>query len=256
MQAARADRVFYCALAALSVLFLAAQQHAAGFRRHYPPVNEITAAPDAAMETLGFVSFGLRRLGSDISFIRLMQYYGTKEGVSGEMAEYAMYGLAERQVSLYDKGSYPQLYDRARRVLFLDPYNKFAALYASCSLAFNLDRPDEALRLLFFARRYMPLDTGYNACIAAIGFSKARNPQQAADLLDGAVNDPDCPSMVKQLAAFLNKRIKRYSRAYAIYQDLYLTSKDAGYVKNSREQMIRLLPVLKKEGLPVPPPAR
>ncbi len=103
------------------------------------------------------------------------------------------------------------------------------------------------------ARRYLPNDTGYNSVIAAIGFSKAQNPEQAAELLDTAVRDPDCPSMVKQLAAFLNKRIKRYSRAYAIYQDLYLTSKDPGYVKNAEEQMIKLIPIMRREGLPVPP---
>lgn len=249
----RADRVFFIALFALAVSLAAAQYGVSGLRRGYPPVNEIQAAPGNAMETLAFVSLGLRRLGADINFIRLMQYYGTKEGVNAEMTEYYVYGLAERQPADYDKGNYPELYERAQRVLSLDPYYKYAALYASCSLAFNLDRPDEALKLLFFARRYMPGDVGYNACIAAIGFSKSKNPEQAADMLDGPVREPDCPSMVKQLAAFLNKRIKRYARAYEIYQDLYFTSKDAGYVKNAREQMQKLAPLIRRQGQRVPP---
>jgi tetratricopeptide (TPR) repeat protein len=246
-------KYFAIFLAILTALFLGIQHGVSGYRLNYPQASEIKSLPGTEMEDMAFLSLGLRRLGADINFIRLMQYYGSNEGAGDEMSEYSVYGLAPVVAADYEGGKYPELYARAVHVFSLDSYFRFAVLYASGALAFNLNRPEEALNLLYMARRYSPNDLRYNTYIAAIGFSKSNDPEKTADLLDTVIAEPDCPSMVKQLAAFLNKRIKRYKRAYEIYMDLYLNSKDPGYVKNSGEQMIKLMPVLRREGIPVPP---
>ncbi|MFA5162884.1 MAG: hypothetical protein WC421_11665 [Elusimicrobiales bacterium] len=230
----------------------------------YPRAAEIRYAGDSALEDAAFLSMGLRRLCADINFIRLMQYYGrAEEGryvfhdhehehdghhapdrpITAEdirYNEYSMYGLSVYAASGFEGGNFPQISRRALHILSLDPYFSYAALYAAGALAFNLNRADEALEILAYAKQYNPRDWKYDSYAAAIGYSKAGDPAKTADTLDLAVREPDCPTMLKQQTAFLNKKLGRWRRAYEIYADIRAHSQDPYYIRNAEEQMAQL----------------
>ena len=233
----------------------------------WPRADEINPPASSAVEDAGFLALGLRRLSADLNFIRLMQYYGSAEAgtqqpvhhhhhhhegeerlphdaEAAKFPEYHVYGIAEYPELDFESGVYSEMKSRAMHILKLDPYFSFAALYAAGSLAFNLSRPDEALEILSFAHRYNPSEWRLGAYIAAIGYSKAENPGKVADLLDPVVSAPDAPTIIKQQTAFLNKKIGRYRRAWEIYRDILLNSKDRGYAENARRQMSALEPFL------------
>ena len=61
------------------------------------------------------------------------------------------------------------------------------------------------------------------------------------------IKENDCPVMIKQLAAFLNKKAGNYANAHAIYLNIFKTSKDAQYVKNAEKEILKLELFLKSE---------
>ncbi|MFH1620398.1 MAG: hypothetical protein ABIG11_10925 [bacterium] len=208
------------------------------YRPPMPRPDEIAPFADSSMFDAFAVALGLRRLAADISFIRLMQYYGTSEH-SEEESGHCHHGED------YGGDEYPEFFERARHVLDLDPYFRHAVLYAAGALAFNLGLPDEAVELITRVRRFDPKEWKYSAYLAAIGYKGARNPRQVADTLYPVIEDPECPTMIKQLVAFLSKRIKRYHKAAEIYEDIIRTSKDEGYIRNARQELQKLRPMLK-----------
>ena len=57
-------------------------------------------------------------------------------------------------------------------VIELDPYFRNAVLYTAGCLAFNLERPYEALGTLNYALKNTPKDWKFLKLVAAIGYSK------------------------------------------------------------------------------------
>ena len=229
-------------------------------RPDYPQANQLNPTPGTDLEDAAFISGGLRLLAADINFIRLLQYYGridktghyeldADEVTDGNATlkkedlkynEYNMYGLTKYALSGFEGGTYHEIKARTMHILGLNPYSTYAALYSAGVLAFNLNRPDEALDVLFTARRYRPSEGKYNAYIAGIGYSKAKDPQKGADALDQSVREPDCPALLKQQVAFLNKKLGRYDRAMQIYADIEKNATDPYYVNNARHQIEQL----------------
>ena len=101
-------------------------------------------------------------------------------------------------------------------------------------------RPEEAVSLLNGALIYRPKEWKYVALLAAIGYSKAKNPAKVSELITPLIMEPDCPVMIRQLAAFLNKRMGNYSAAYRIYKTIIETTKDRFYIDNARKEMAKL----------------
>jgi hypothetical protein len=252
-------RLVLPALALATILFAGAASRAIP-RPDYPQADKINPAPGTELEDAAFLGMGLRQLAADINFIRLLQYYGRidetgnyemdpDEVKNGSAAlspdelkynEYYMYGLTKYALSGFDGGIYREMKSRTLHIIALNPYSTYAPLYSAGALAFNLDRPDEALDVLFAAKRYLPDEWKYNAYIAAIGYSKAKDPRKVADALDKTVGEPDCPALLKQQAAFLNKKIGRYARALEIYEDIERTAADPYYVNNAKHQIEQL----------------
>jgi hypothetical protein len=100
-----------------------------------------------------------------------------------------------------------------------------------------MNRPGEAEELLNYALKYSPKEWKYLNVLAAIGYSKAKNPAAVAASIAPLLKDPDCPVMLKQLSAFLNKKIGNYAAAAAIYADIAATSHDPFYVDNARREL-------------------
>ena len=103
-----------------------------------------------------------------------------------------------------------------------------------------MERAGEAEELLRYGLKYSPREWKYLTMLAAIGYSKAKNPSAVAESIAPLLRDPDCPVMLKQQAAFLNKKAGNYAAAAAIYADIAATSRDEAYVKNARRELEKL----------------
>lgn len=206
-----------------------------------PGPNEIGGGPDRAVETMSVLSLGVRRLGADLEFIRLLQYYGTPEtGVVLSEAEYEGGG-----------GRYYELLPRTERILDLDPFFSQAALFSAGALAFNLARPDEAEQLLILALKRDPGHWRYHAYLAAIGYQKAGHPEQVVRVLAPYVDEPDCPVMVRNVIAFLMRRAGRLDDAARVYGMIARTTRDPGYrriAERALTEIAREKPRLRKGG--------
>ncbi len=207
------------------------------YRLCFPPPNHINSFEDSSTEDMLALNFGIRRLFADLWFVRLMQYYGTPE--NGEPS--VLNGdMTLEQFRLYGGGRYPRFFPMATHILQLDPYFKNAVLYSAACLAFNLAQPDRAISILNAALVYSPREWKFLTMLAAIGYSKAENPQKVAQSFMPLIKEDDCPVMIKQLAAFLNKKAENYANAYTIYLDIFRTSKEEHYVKNAEREMRKL----------------
>ena len=209
------------------------------YRSPFPPPSEIRTPVDGAAGDMFSLAFGSRRLFADLWFIRLMQYYGTPEFCEHE--EHEADAPGHHHCGINGEGKYPQFLARSRHVVEIDPGFHMAALYGAGSLAFNLGRPAEAQELLVYALKYSPREWKYLNMLAAIGYSKTDDPAAVAASIAPILGDPDCPVMLKQQAAFLNKKIGNYSAAAAIYADIAATSRDMAYVRNAERELSKLL---------------
>lgn len=238
------------ALPAAALAAWAAGGFAAGtaYRSPFPPPGEIRVPAEGAAGDMFSLAFGMRRLFADLWFVRLMQYYGTPELLPGDAPEEhsAASEHHHHHQGLNGEGDYPEFLPRARHVLEIDPGFTAAALYGAGSLAFNLNRPAEAEELLTYALKYSPKEWKYLTVLAAIGYSKAEDPVAVAASIAPLLKEPDCPVMLKQLAAFLNKKNGNLAAAAAIYADIAATSHDVFYVDNARRELDKLARVPKQ----------
>lgn len=225
-------------LAAAALAWAAGSWAVRGYTSPFPPPSEMRVPLAGATGDMLALALGSRRLFADLWFIRLMQYYGTRE-FTGEEEE-AAGGHHHDEHENYGGGSYPLFLPMARHVLEVDPAFTAAGLYAAASLAFNMQRGEEAQELITYALKYNPREWKYLTMLAAIGYSKAQNPVAVAEAIAPILKDPDCPVMLKQLAAFLNKKAGNYAAAAAIYADIAATSRDEAYVKNARRELEKL----------------
>lgn len=229
--------------AAAALCWAAACFSAASYRSPFPPPYEMRTPLDGASGDMLALAGGARRLFADLWFVRLMQYYGTEEFAGAvEVPPELLKAMpaADADDLAYGRGKYPRFLALARHALEVDPSFSAAGLYGAGALAFNMDRPAEAEELLKFGLKYSPKEWRYLTVLAAIGYSKAQNPAAVASTIQPLLKDPDCPVMLKQLAAFLNKRSGNYAAAAAIYADIAATSKDEAYVANARRELERL----------------
>lgn len=218
-------------------------------RGPYPPPTEVRLAAEDAVTSASLVSVGMRRLAADLAFIRLLLYYGTPEdaadgsghehGHDGHDHGPGGHGEPERHGAVDGGGSYPELGPRVERILSLDPFWEYPVLYGAGALAFNLGRPEEALRLLKAGLSHRPEDPRYLAYIAAVGFSRAGDMARAVEELAPAVAEPDAPTMLKNIVAFMHVRLGRREEAARLYRDI-LRSRDESYHENARRALKRL----------------
>ncbi len=235
-------------LVAAALAWAAGGFAARGYNSPFPPPSEMRVPAAGATGDMLALALGARRLFADLWFIRLMQYYGDREfhgeeESGGDHRHHGDHGNSG--------GNYPLFLPMARHVLEVDPAFTAAGLYGAASLAFNMQRAGEAQELLEYALKYSPRGWNeatqfrkdkwkYLTMLAAIGYSKAENPATVAESIAPLLKDPDCPVMLKQLAAFLNKKAGQYAAAAAIYSDIAATSRDEIYVKNALRELEKL----------------
>lgn len=207
------------ALAALALLNSLASR---AFEPPHPPPTELRLGYDDAVRNVGLMSLGMRRLAADLDFVRLLMYYGAAED-GGEAAHEEHEGREHGS-----GGTYPELAPRAIRILDLDPWFSYAAQYAAAALAFNLDKTDDALAVLRHASARDPKNWQYRSTVAAIGFRRDGDLAKVRSELLPVVRDPDCPTMLKHIVAYLERRLGHREEAIHLYREI-LGSRDKGY---------------------------
>lgn len=218
------------------------------------PTMEIYAAQDMAM-----VLNGARRLGADLAFIQLMQYYGSPENANpnhprgwhrkaaplehDEDEDHVHLHLGSEgnaDASGHVSRSFPHLLDYTMRAGTLDPRFHFLFLFSSGALAFNLNRGNDAMAVIEQGVRGDPSFWRYRLYQGAIAFRKNEEIDKAIANLEVAIQDPECPSMIKNILGNIYIKQGNYRRAKEIYLEL-LSSRDQSYTAFA-EQQLRKLP--------------
>src|SRR3989344_4106081 len=163
---------------------------------------------EGGFRDFGGLLMGLRRFTADIALLSVLQYYGSRDSIGFEDGheEHRSFGA----------GRYPALKDMVLRTVRLDPHFHFAYLYGAGSLAFNLDRYDEALELLQDGIQRNPNYWKFRLYVAAIVWKKKGEYDNMIPLLEEAITYPDCPTLVKSSLANIHKARKNYARALQI----------------------------------------
>lgn len=182
---------------------------------------------ESAVESATLFALGMRRAAADLGLVRLMIYYGTSRGEH----DHGQPG------HVHSVGDHRELAPRALAVLDADPAFTYAALFAAGALAFNLQRPEEALEVLEYALARDPKNWKLRSYVAAVGFHKKGDRKAVIAALEPVLAYPDCPAMVKNLMAVLYKREGRLPQARALYMEL-LGHPD--YAAVARQQLEKL----------------
>lgn len=208
--------------------------------------RELKLEAETAVSTAALLSFGMRRLAADLGLMRLVVYYGSPESepaAGHEPGDGHDHGGGFDPVHperFWGGGDYPEIGPRARRILDVDPTLDYAALFASGALAFNLNRPDEALDVLRFALARDPDNLQYRAYAGAIGFHRKGDAAQVIALLEPTLSDPSTPTMIKSMLAFLYRRSGHKRKAVQLYLHILETSRDEGYRGQARRALEEL----------------
>jgi tetratricopeptide (TPR) repeat protein len=200
----------------------------------WPLLHGISA--DSAVETSTLLALGMRRLSADLGLVRLLIYYGTPEPGPEAEAEAGRH----HEHGPWGSGKYGELGPRALRILDADPEFSYVALYAAGSLAFNLDRPDEAVRVLEYALSRDPRNPRYPAYLAAIGLHRKGDLAGVIRILEPILDTPDCPVMIKHMVAYMYAQAGQRAKALSLYRVVRDTSKDPGYRQMAQKALVRM----------------
>lgn len=248
----------------------------AGLARTFAyPFPFATVAGTTAYTAFDFASvvFGIRRLGADIAWIQLLQYYGSPEKpldkdrefqLSWDMTKYLFGVRIEKEVCSepgclhedhyhpqLEGGVYPAFARYCYRIIALDPFYYYAYLYGGGALAWNLDRPDEALKLLEHGilvmekhKRNITRDIHQpywqlNLYASAIVYRTSGDFAGMIRLLETAVRQPDAPNMVKSILANIYQKQQRYAEAVRLWIEIY-DSRDQSYRANAERKINEL----------------
>ncbi len=121
----------------------------------------------------------------------------------------------------------------------IDSTFHYAYLYAASSLAWNLDRPDEALRLLADGVSRNPTYWRFRMYAAAILYRERGRFDDMLTLLDNAATYPDCPNMVRVLLARVYESRRLWGRAEALWEQIR-ASGDPDYLHMARQKLTAL----------------
>jgi len=199
--------------------------------------------PDSALETAALVSVGMRRLAADLELVRLLIYYGTAEaGPEREEAHTLRFFDPKHPELAWGGGVYAELGPRILRILDMDPSFDYVALYGAGALAFNLNRPDDAKRVLQYALSRDPHNSRYQATLAAVGLHRRGDAAGVVRILEPILDTPDCPVMIRHLVAYLYVKTGRRQEARVLYRRIIATTQDAGYRGLAAAALARLGP--------------
>jgi len=208
----------------------------------WPPLRDLITREES-MQDLSFVLAGFRRLAADLAWVQMLQYMGT------DLAFEAHSHVRDPHDHDHDNKT-PDLYERAMRIVRLDPYFKDAYLYGAGILAWSpkLSQPDKALALLKEGKHWNPNYWPIQTYTVAILYKKQLKVPEMTALLERTIRQPDCPITVKSVLANYYKTQKQYDDAIRIWQVILDNPNDAWYHDHSRRQIDLLRNLISRRG--------
>jgi hypothetical protein len=196
------------------------------------PLTPIRFAPltEFAMTDMVMASAGMRRLGAGLAWVQLLQYYGTPENGADKYKDFLQY---------------------CWRIVYFDPFASYAYLTGSAGLAWNMNRPQEALQLLEYGIKVtdeygvgMTSDARqpfwqYHLYVSAIIYKQKGDFSKMLAMLVKATQQPNCPNMLKAVLANIMEESKNYQEALKLWFEIY-ASKDPMYFTHAEEKIIKL----------------
>jgi len=199
------------------------------------------------LDSVGII-FGLRKVVSDIAWIQLLQYYGSEpyeidEEESPKDEEHNHY----EHMTKIQKGKYKRLSDYFKRVVLLDPLHTLAYFYGIGALAWNVERPQEALELANIGLENLKFqkndpNSDYWEIVKyqqAIYYGLAGNYEDMVNKLKEIVESGKAPNIVKAILANLYKKYGNYKEALKIWEEI-LNSGDPEYIERAKIQIYLL----------------
>lgn len=266
--------IFIVIVACLSASILLSLLVLRVFSYPYPQIKIAANSKYAVIDMCG-VMFGARRLAADIAWVELLQYYGSPErpldkdtefDLSWDMTKY-LFGIPlvkdggrgavgdkkpkQEHHTDFNAGKYADLYQNTLRVTELDPFFSYAFLYGAGALAWNLDRPEEAIKLLkagiVSVERFSPDISKdvhhpfwqYHLYLSAIIYKKAGKFTEMTTLLETAVKQPECPNMVKAILANIYQKEGVEIKALKLWFEIY-DSNDPTYSAKAAQKISEL----------------
>lgn len=262
---------FISTLVLISLIIVSQLVMARTFRYPLGPAGIAASGDHAGLDMAGVIA-GARRVAADVAWVQLLQYYGTAEAPVDKDEEFEsswelvrfFAGLPPpkaghdeenchdpRHHHNYDGGVYPDFLSYASRVTALDPFFAYANLYGAGALAWNLNRPDEAVKLLENAIAAMeghsPNITRdihqpfwqYHLYLSALIYRNAGETGKMVSLLETAVAQPRCPNMVKAILANIYQKDGKHLQALKLWLDIY-DSNDPTYRAHAEKKISEL----------------
>ena len=187
---------------------------------------------------LVLVALGLRGVAADMAMVDLLIYYGSHDEAADNW----------RAISGWDKdtGVYRDLLPLARRILGINPFFRYAILYASTALAFNESRDEEAVRLLKEALVQDPRYWAYSLNLSAIAYKKTKNYPELLKLLEQVYAYPECPTMLKNILGNIYLKTGQIGKAIAIFEWIAQYAPEEDYRQNMKEKLERISGLLRR----------
>lgn len=243
----------------------------------YPlPGVSVGYVPQFIVLDMSAVVTGLRRVGADIAWIQLLQYYGTHESpVDSEVGPDFSINMTKYLVGIpfhrskddgayvdeyqpqLEGGVYKDLLKYCYRVVELDPFFSYVYIYGAGALAWNLKRPDEALKLLrtgIISMERFQKDIindhrqpywQYNLYASAIMYRTEGDHEKMLKTLDVAAMQPGAPNLVKVILANLYEKEKQYRRSLALWHSVYETN-DPQYTGKAERKIEEFVTLVKE----------
>jgi len=223
------------ALAALvvcaAVVFWTNRRLSAALPWRYPVLTDLVMTENYAGD-LGALLLGAHRLAADIAYIQLLQYYGVSE-----------HGHSHDDGGFHDisEGKYPELKTLSTRIMRLDPFFNGPILESAGALAFNQDRPDEAMLLLQEGIQRDPQFFRYHLYLTAILFREKGNDAGLIELLLQAIKTPDCPPLFELMLGNLLRQAGRFEDAARVYLHTFYTAPQESDRKDAERRLRSLI---------------
>jgi tetratricopeptide (TPR) repeat protein len=196
----------------------------ARYEHPYPPVTLSLSATESRLNDLGGIVLGLRRLAADIAWVQTLQYYGSAE--AGQTDFEFENGI----------GRYPAFLDYCLRATNLDPQFTAVYYYGGAVLGWNLDRLGEAEELLRLGIQRNPGEWRLPQYLAGLAYQKNHDIANLTRFLEGIIQDPECPLMMKALLANIYKKQGLYPQAIRLWEVIYEAG-DPSYRHRAIEQV-------------------
>ncbi len=250
--------------AAAILLFIFAQGISIiGQKKILPPFEAPPLEEFAVMDVSAALA-GMRRFGADLAFIQFLHFIAQpmedvelkRSGMGPAATQEHRHDHVHDHTQNHDRHGSPEnasadefsmsetnlakIADFSLRSVNLDPYFHYSYLFGSGLLAFYLNRYEDALKIIQRGIERDPAYWRFRLYAGAIGYKSQNQTDKVIPLLEEALSDPNCPTMIANILGNLYEMTGAYAKAAAVYRHILATSRD-GYDLQKAAQKLEVL---------------